>query len=495
MAKKIKNKRLRYFREHTLMENLFSFFGRKQKKNTMSAAKLCFAAKQPKNNAATLFRSDKVKRWEQTMLASYSVMSAKRKSEPTTLLKSATLQGAALYKHMTGAKQSSNALRGNFSSVPVLQKTGICGATVQNSALFATSVLSMHCLAQGAARYTSFFVGAIRAQQAKRCFAYLASTEYQRHVPQTIFDTTFDRLKLHASVQQLRTALEPRQKHGKIVSPYKNMLCESRKLRFLYGNMSKRDLFRAIAKVQAFPGTQPEGLLCFLESRLDVSLQRSGFCATINCAKQMILSNKVQVNHKKICSPGYQLKAGDVVAIQNGALLGDNKKRHVQTYVQNSANPASHALLQTGRSKQNKLTFVNGRWRFKGSPSLLSLFTFTPTKMLAFQNVRIPSNLDKQIARHVLPGKDNVSLSKTLVYLCYAFFLKKELQSLDAKNDCFKEQKKEIFFKSQYCLAQKMTKPLHLEISYKSLCIIFLYPPQRVCLPVYVDLDSILKRF
>ena len=38
-------------------------------------------------------------------------------------------------------------------------------------------------------------------------------------------------------------------------------------------------------------------------------------------------------------------------------------------------------------------------------------------------------------------------------------------------------------------------KPLHLEVSYQSLCAVYLFPPQRICLPVMVDVDCVAKAF
>lgn len=49
------------------------------------------------------------------------------------------------------------------------------------------------------------------------------------------------------------------------------------------------------------------------------------------------------------------------------------------------------------------------------------------------------------------------------------------------------------FFKDQPFFISKKTKPLHLEISYKSRCIVFLFPPQRICLPNYINLSQIYK--
>ena len=49
------------------------------------------------------------------------------------------------------------------------------------------------------------------------------------------------------------------------------------------------------------------------------------------------------------------------------------------------------------------------------------------------------------------------------------------------------------FFKNQPFFVSKKIKPLHLEVSYKSRCIIFLFPPQRICLPNYINLLHIYK--
>jgi hypothetical protein len=38
-------------------------------------------------------------------------------------------------------------------------------------------------------------------------------------------------------------------------------------------------------------------------------------------------------------------------------------------------------------------------------------------------------------------------------------------------------------------------KPIHLEVSFQSLCVVYLFPPQRICLPVMVDVDCLAKAF
>lgn len=60
---------------------------------------------------------------------------------------------------------------------------------------------------------------------------------------------------------------------------------------------------------------------------------------------------------------------------------------------------------------------------------------------------------------------------------------------------CFSKQKKKkiLFFKEQLFFASKRNKPLHLEISYKSKQIIFLFPPQRISFPHFINASHIYK--
>ena len=61
------------------------------------------------------------------------------------------------------------------------------------------------------------------------------------------------------------------------------------------------------------------------------------------------------------------------------------------------------------------------------------------------------------------------------------------------KLSCFFQQKKQKFFKEQFFFMSKKIKPLHLEISYKSRSIVFLFPPQRICFPNFINLSHIFK--
>ena len=97
----------------------------------------------------------------------------------------------------------------------------------------------------------------------------------------------------------------------KTPSQFKKTLRECRKIRLLYGNLSKRHLSRATSKMR-IPG---ENLLIWLESRLDVVLERCGFFATIKAARQSVLNGEILVNSKVVRSPGFVLGKGDFIKI------------------------------------------------------------------------------------------------------------------------------------------------------------------------------------
>lgn len=78
----------------------------------------------------------------------------------------------------------------------------------------------------------------------------------------------------------------------------------------------------------------------------------------------------------------------------------------------------------------------------------------------------------------------------------------KMLKSQQKKIACFLKQRNLLdgqsdvrtqFFKEQYFFESKKAKPLHLESSYKSLSIVFLFPPQRVCFPTFINISQIYK--
>ena len=96
---------------------------------------------------------------------------------------------------------------------------------------------------------------------------------------------------------------------------YKSAINRTQKLGLLYGNLSKKEIFRTIQRAEKYRGVLRENILRVLESRLDVILYRIGFFKTIPSARQWIIHRKILVNQQVVTIPHYQVKAGDVISV------------------------------------------------------------------------------------------------------------------------------------------------------------------------------------
>jgi len=66
-------------------------------------------------------------------------------------------------------------------------------------------------------------------------------------------------------------------------------------------------------------GVTGDNLLQILESRLDNVVYRMGFATTRAEARQLVSHKAVLINDKKVNIPSYQVSAGDVITLSNGA--------------------------------------------------------------------------------------------------------------------------------------------------------------------------------
>lgn len=99
------------------------------------------------------------------------------------------------------------------------------------------------------------------------------------------------------------------------LSDYALQLREKQKLRRIYGILEKQ--FRNYYKEAARrTGSTGENLLQLLENRLDNVVYRMGFASSRSEARQLVRHNGVTVNGSKVNIPSYQVKAEDVVSIQ-----------------------------------------------------------------------------------------------------------------------------------------------------------------------------------
>lgn len=104
---------------------------------------------------------------------------------------------------------------------------------------------------------------------------------------------------------------------GRNKSDYGRQLLEKQKVRFTYG-IAERQLsnYAAAAFAEKNP---PEALHRSLELRLDSAAYRAGFALTRRAARQMVSHGHLLVNGKRITSPSFALKKGDLVTVREGS--------------------------------------------------------------------------------------------------------------------------------------------------------------------------------
>lgn len=101
---------------------------------------------------------------------------------------------------------------------------------------------------------------------------------------------------------------------------------EKQKIRFVYG-LDDKDLKRYITIAVSQKGTLSINVLKLLERRLDNVLYRLGFADSRRMARQAISHGHITVNDKRVSSPSYQVKKGNVVGLKEQALKSGFFKR------------------------------------------------------------------------------------------------------------------------------------------------------------------------
>ena len=98
-------------------------------------------------------------------------------------------------------------------------------------------------------------------------------------------------------------------------SDYGLGLAEKQKLRYQYGLMEAqfRRMFEKALKKRGVTG---ETLLQLLETRLDNVVFRIGFATTRPAARQMVAHGHIRVNGRKVSSPSFNVKPGDVIEVR-----------------------------------------------------------------------------------------------------------------------------------------------------------------------------------
>ncbi len=130
-----------------------------------------------------------------------------------------------------------------------------------------------------------------------------------------------ERCFTHACPLERKGAIPPGM-HGKRFSrpsSYKNQLFEKQKLKVSYG-LSERQLKNYFNEARR--GKEETDLVLFrlLESRLDSVIFRLKFSPNRRAARQLISHGHVLVDGKKVQSSSYQVKVGQTIALNQGAV-------------------------------------------------------------------------------------------------------------------------------------------------------------------------------
>ncbi len=109
------------------------------------------------------------------------------------------------------------------------------------------------------------------------------------------------------------------------VSEYGLQLREKQKAKFIYGALEK-PFHNYYEKADMMKGMTGANLMTMLESRLDNVVFRLGFARTRREARQIVDHKFILVNGKRVNIPSYQVKAGDVISIDEKHKSGQRMK-------------------------------------------------------------------------------------------------------------------------------------------------------------------------
>jgi len=118
------------------------------------------------------------------------------------------------------------------------------------------------------------------------------------------------------ALSEARSAANKR-RGGRGGSDYGRQMLEKQKVRFTYG-LSERQLsnYAQAAFAEKHP---PTSLHVSLETRADNAVYRAGLSPTRRASRQAVSHGHITINGKRITTPSYRLKKGDVIAVREGS--------------------------------------------------------------------------------------------------------------------------------------------------------------------------------
>ncbi len=127
---------------------------------------------------------------------------------------------------------------------------------------------------------------------------------------------------------------------GKL-SDYGTQLRAKQKLKGYYGNIGERQFRRYYHEAIRLRGDSGQHLIGLLEQRLDAIVYRAKFVPTVFAARQFVSHGHVSVNGKRITTPSYHVKEGDVLEVREASrqmamyiLATELAERDVPDYIQ-----------------------------------------------------------------------------------------------------------------------------------------------------------------
>lgn len=300
--------------------------------------------------------------------------------------------------------------------------------------------------------------------------------------------------------------------HPRKYSDYKYQLKERKKLKLFYGSLSTKQLLKTSTQASRYPGYFSKNLLSLLERRLDVILYRSNFTQNIIHARQLIVHKKIFVNQVIVDSPSYLVTPGDIISVEQktSLLLKNNLKSHNQynllTYRDHS-NFLSNKKFQFNKQIEffikllTKKTQLLRKMDFFSNPysdeAQSKSFAFMKNKLaIPYTKKSVSESATNKYLKSV---KDQKTFSGKNYFKKVLINIIQQNQPINSNQELIGLRLKNLFLKKPsknhilLSLRYFGLKPLHLEISYNLMKIIYLYSPQRIYYPFYIDIDA-LKR-
>ena len=118
------------------------------------------------------------------------------------------------------------------------------------------------------------------------------------------------------------------------LSEFGVQLREKQKVKISYG-LDERNLRQLFVNAKKAKGSSASKIVELLERRLDNVIMKLGIAASRNISRQLVTHGHVLVNQKKVRSPGFSIKIGDVISIKPGSeskLFFKNRKEVLAKY-------------------------------------------------------------------------------------------------------------------------------------------------------------------